>query len=145
MKRRFPALTTFFITAAWLGCAPNYPELPVYVQQGLACNTIDDFGNGERCGTEEGLGLEPCGPEGACAEPGLCVDASRTLACTCYQDSDCEGWAEYVNSSLGLTGNEIWAPRCFGGGCIFSPESPPAEEESDGAIAERGQGIVDAE
>ena len=99
-------------------CAPDYPELPVFVEEGLGCMEIESFGDGSLCTSPEENGLADCGAEGGCAPDGVCVADKTFLGCRCFEDVECEGWAAYINQAKGHTGEELMAPVCYGGGCV---------------------------
>jgi len=101
----------------------------------LQCDAVETFGNGATC-----LDIEPgspvaleerCGPGSACSAHGVCVDDPLILGCLCSVDSDCSNWSSYLNTSLGLTGEESLAVVCYGGGCVYSPEQLSKDVEQE--------------
>ena len=118
------------------GCDASYPDVPEMIVQSVQCTSIDVFGDGRACGELEAgdvSGLEEaCGVGGACSPQGVCVQDPLFLGCTCVRDEDCGGWAGYVNGALAVEGEEIVAPVCYGGGCVFASEQMASADVVDG-------------
>jgi len=129
-------LVLCFLCGGGWHCAPDYPELPVFVEASFACAQIANYGTGDLCTPHEDGSVDVCGPEGGCSPLGVCVSEKVFLGCTCLRDEDCEGWANYANEAREGSGEENLIPLCYAGGCIYSPvmweEDREFTEDDDG-------------